>query len=60
MEHKKAFKISQLDRIRNIDDDDLLLISDNEAGKFFTKSISVKQLADSTLDRIAENEGVQA
>ena len=40
----KGFTISELPHIENIDDADLLLVSDKEGGKYYTKSMTVKQL----------------
>lgn len=40
----KGFTISELPHIKNIDDADLLLVSDKEGRKYYTKSMTVKQL----------------
>lgn len=41
---RKPFKISELPLISNIDNDDLLIVSDKEGGKYYTKSMMVQQL----------------
>lgn len=41
MADKKEFTISELNKIQNIDNDDLLLVSDREGGKYYTKSMTV-------------------
>ena len=52
------FKISQLPKITNINDDDLLLVSDSENEKFYTKSMSIKQISDKIVDSVANNSNV--
>ena len=53
-----TFKISQLPKITNINDDDLLLVSDSENEKFYTKSMSIKQISDKIVDSVANNSNV--
>lgn len=48
----KTFKISELPAIQNIDDDDLLIVSDKEQGKFYTKQMTMRQLFDAALDAV--------
>ena len=51
----KPFKISQLPHIKNIDGDDLLLVSDKEGGKYYTKSMTVQQLVQTVISSILKS-----
>lgn len=56
---KNGFKISGLPSIQNIDDKDLLLISDSEGGTYYSKSMSIQQLMDYISLNIAQNSEIQ-
>ena len=45
MSNNKTFKVSQLTQISNIDDSDLLLVSDYDSGKCITKKMTMKQVS---------------
>lgn len=54
----KGFTISELPHIENIDDADLLLVSDKEGGKYYTKSMTVKQLLQKVVAAVASSPSV--
>ena len=56
---KNGFKISGLPPIQNIDDKDLLLISDSEGGTFYSKSMSIQQLMNYIYQNIVQNSEIQ-
>lgn len=55
-----GFKISELPLIKNIDNDDLLIVSDRDGGsngnkKYYTRSMSIQQLVQVVVDKIASS-----
>ena len=53
--NKQGFRISELNKIENIDDNDLLIVSDNEGGRHYTKSMTIRQITEKILNSVANN-----
>jgi len=55
-----TFKISQLRDIQNLDDQDLLLVSDYEGGKCYTRKMNVGRFMTELSERIKTNPALKA